>query len=422
MKGAIWVGALALLGEGCATQPPSTSPPDQPRPAPSADAAAPTLDEIVAHQAVTFDPGTLPPSLVELMAKQRVVMLGEHHGYREHHDLLLDMAKALHGRGARWVLFEGFQAESWSADAYVNGALDSLSPPTRKYFGYTLDGLRAFNRDLPADERLHVAFVDIDHRAWAFPSALARMLEDLGGSPCLEGFLAEAPWDRARSFEAAQTAFDKAFTAAPDAYYHRLEAFAARLREGSCFSAPHGQAALPATLTEMAEVALESLRIRAVWDKEGEDAAHPAREDAIKAMVDRRLSAAKGTVILNMGGFHLQKTHVMGTPKAWVGEHLASASHPAGGAVLRLYVQFARAEREADGAAAWWSLEEEAPPGELLATLHRHADGKAAFLPVSDDWFQREVMPVSYMYQVVEHAPGAVFDGYVLLPEGHKLY
>jgi erythromycin esterase-like protein len=123
MKGSIWAGTVAVLAGGCTTSSPPTSPPvsppGEPRTSMSVEASPRTLDEIVAQHAVHFDPGTLPNSLVELMAKQRVVVLGEHHGYREHHDLLLEVAKALHGRGARWVLFEGFQAESWAADAYT---------------------------------------------------------------------------------------------------------------------------------------------------------------------------------------------------------------------------------------------------------------------------------------------------------------
>lgn len=416
-----WIAALALLG--CAAPPPSRPPSTAAPAAPSPSAEAPpTLDDVIARHAVSFDPGTLAPSLVAAMAAQRVVMLGEHHGYREHHDLLLSIVRALHEHGTRWVLFEGFQAESWSVDAYVNGTIDSLSESTRKYFGHTLDGLRAFNRSLPASERVHVALIDIDHRPWAFPLALARMSDHLDLPSCLDVFLREAGWDASLPIEDAKAGFEAALESSPAAYETRLEAVGRRLRDGSCSADADGDRPERAPLTEMAEVALDSLRIRAIWDSEGERAAHPAREEAIKAMVDRRLAATTGPVVLNMGGFHLQKTHVMGMPKEWVGEHLASPSHPAGGRVIRLYVQFVRAERSHDGETSWWSLSDDAPPGELLTALHRHTEGKAAYLPVTDGWFERNVIPVSYMSQVAEHAPGKAFDGYVLLPEGHKLY
>ncbi|MEQ9319817.1 MAG: ChaN family lipoprotein [Polyangiaceae bacterium] len=417
----LWMAGAMLLG--CTTAPPTMAPalegPSVTAPSVTASSTTttPTLDDVIARDGVPFEPGTLPPSLIERMAAQRVVMVGEHHGYREHHDLLLDVVKALHEHGTRWVLFEGFQAESWSANAYVTGAIDTLSAPTKKYFGYTLDRLAAFNQTLPDAEREHVAFIDIDHRPWAFPLALAHRLAHRDMPACVATFVDEAGWERSLPFDEAKAAFERTFAAGPRAYRRHLQALARDLKAGVCLA----QSPVREEIAEMADVALDSLRIRAIWDGEGEHAAHPLREDAIKAMVDRRLETTTGPVVLNMGGFHLQKTHVMGTPKQWLGEHLGSPTHPAGGAVLRLYVQFARAQRTRDGETFWWSLEDERRPGELLGSVHRHTPDRAVFLPVSEPWWSRNVLPVSYMYQVVEHAPGAVFDGYILLPEGHQL-
>lgn len=103
-------------------------------------------------------------------------------------------------------------------------------------------------------------------------------------------------------------------------------------------------------------------------------------------------------------------------------EHLAASSHFAGGAVLRLYVHFARAERGQEDATVWWDVSESGETPELIATLRRHAGTQAAYLPLDAPIFSTTKMAVNYLQQVVEHEPAAAFDAFILLPEGHKLY
>lgn len=245
-----------------------------------------------------FAPNELPPQLLADLEQSRVVMLGEHHGYREHHDFLLEVVRAVHRRGGRLLLLEGFDAESWLADAYVRGKVEALSPATAKHFGYTLDALRAFNLGRPEAERVRVAMIDIDHRAAALPLALARMLPHLEARSCIETFLARASWDARRPLDAAQASFEKARTADPDQHLRRLESLRASLADGSCQVGSREQE----TVAAMVAVAVESLRIRAVWERDGEHAAHPAREEAMKKLVDRRLSTTDGPVVINVGG------------------------------------------------------------------------------------------------------------------------
>lgn len=177
---------------------------------------------------------------------------------------------------------------------------------------------------------------------------------------------------------------------------------------------------LRGVMREMVEVATESLAIRDEWESRGEDVAHPLREEVIKTLVDRRVADARGPVLVNIGGYHGQRTHVMGTPKRWLAEHLASSSSSSGGSFMSVYVAFARAEQLSGEGRVWFDLREAKRDGELLSRAAACARDEASFLPLDDPSF-REPMPVNYMGHVVTHAPAATFDAYVVLPEGHLL-
>lgn len=357
------------------------------------------------------------------MARQRVVMVGEFHGFREHHAFLLDVIRSLHAHGTRLLLLEGFQAESVAANAFVRGRIDSLHPSTQKYFGFTLDGLRAYNASLIGagrpDDVIGVAFVDINHRPWAFPLALASLRAGSTEPDCVGTFLTDTGWDQTLDIADAQARFEKAFAADPVVYRARLELLQTQLKEGAC--PPPSPLVDADAFSEMVDVALESLTIRSVWDTEGEAAAHPAREDAIKKMIDRQLSKSTGPVVINMGGFHLQKAHVLGMPKEWVGEYLARKDHFARGQVFRLFVSFARAQRRSGDETTWWTLRQEDAATELFSAMAQFAGGSAAYLPLDAPAF-RQPLKIDYMFQTKTHPPAEAFDAFVVLPEGTLMY
>jgi len=375
--------------------------------------------EALDARAVLFDPPRPPEALVDSLASRRVALLGESHRMREHQEFLLAVANALRDRGARLLLLEGFQADSWWVNAFVTGASDDAPPVAEMLFGLLLRGLRTSNAARPPAERLEVALIDIDHRAVALPASLSRVLRDQapGDAPCVRAFLGNVGWDASAAPAVAGASFEQARRTDPGAYAQKLGVLRDALREGRCAT---GTRVSKDELVEMVEVAQESLRIRGVWDTQSEDAAHPLREEVIKAIADRRIAAVPTPVLINIGGYHGQRSHVMGTPKKWLAEHLAEPSSSSRGSFVSVYVTFARAEQERNGARAWFDASPPAAPGELFARLSTRARGRATYLPLDAPPF-REPMPINYMGRLVTHAPAATFDAFVLLPEGHLL-
>ena len=112
-----------------------------------------------------------------------------------------------------------------------------------------------------------------------------------------------------------------------------------------------------------------------------EHAAHPLREELMKELVDAHLKTTAGPLVLNVGGFHVQKRHLMGTPKVWLGEHLASAESEAAGSSFSLFVGVARNPTLFGGPGSC-DVPRVPPPGELFAALAREVGDRRVFVPL----------------------------------------
>lgn len=362
---------------------------------------------MVEQQVVAFEGTDLPLELLDWLRRHRVVLMGEVHGIVEHQALVVALAKSLQGTGTRQLLLEGAQAESWLADQYVLGVADSMPPLSQRYLRAVLQGIRGLNSALPAAERLHVQMVDINHRDWALPASVALMIEQGVRHRAAETFLASLGKGWAR-FETPEgfSAWRKANVTAYASSLAKFERALQKEREGD-------QADV---LLEMVQIAKQSLAVREVWELQGEHAAHPQREEVIKSLVERALEHSRGTVLINMGGYHLQLKHVMGTPKVWLGEYLRTASPLARDSVATVYVALARQQR---GDETVFDLTAPPVPGELLAMVHAKAGRANAYLPLRHQAFGRKV-PVSYGGNVVNHAPREQFDAFLLLASGRQ--
>lgn len=375
------------------------------------------LESVVAAHVVGFDPPGLPAAIVDRFAEERAVVVGEFHNIRQHVDLVGELVAQLHGRGTRLLLLEGYHAETWLANAWCQGQIDELSVTTEKYFGRLLRRIRTLNLALPESERVQIAFIDINHRAWAVPSALARLMGHRAMPEGTSRFLADIGWDVALSVEQAQELFVQAHEADTSRLMRAMAAYHSALE----------RAQAPRDLLELVDTGIRSLEVRAIWETEGEHVAHPAREDVIHDLVERRLREAnaaghRGPVVLNVGGFHAQKRHVMGTEKVWLAERLAQKSSATGGKATTLMVGIARSVQHFGSIPGPFTLETHGPPGELFAIIESQVAPRAAYLPLDDPYFSRSPVDVNYLGQVVRHRPGEQFDAYILLPEGTPLY
>ena len=386
---------------------PTTAPTKAAAAAPSPPAAT-SLRDVVRRDTTLFSLHRPPAALVDAMAEHRVVILGELHLLVEHHDFVATTLEALHQRGTRLLLLESFQAHSERANRFVLGETDVLPPATEKFFGYLLRRVRAFNEGLEATDRVHVAFVDINHAASALPGAIALDQAERPQPGPQRDFLAQIGWDPAKPHDAQQEALAAAWRSNRQPLDDALVALRRKLDPSR-----------DTQLIEAIDVAIRSIEIKTIWDEQGENAAHPLREEVINRLVDAQLADARGPVLINIGGYHAQRKHLMGTPKQWLAERLAAPEGAARGSVYSIYVNAAAAEQLAGTEVRDLSIKED--PAELMWQIADLAKDQAAYLPLTDPLFARESIRVHYLYSVLEHRPAEQFDAYILLPRGTLL-
>jgi hypothetical protein len=135
---------------------------------------------------------------------------------------------------------------------------------------------------------------------------------------------------------------------------------------------------------EMLEVELASIEVRA---KDG-DAASKAREETIKQLVDEAIAECSCGALINIGGHHAQKSHLMGTEQEWMGDYLAHTSSVVGGSIMVIGFASAKTELEPGaGGTPWDILESASPDNELHRIMAEKWPGQTIFLPLDDPLF-----------------------------------
>lgn len=149
------------------------------------------LVEIVDAEAEFFEADEVPEGLKAVLANSEVVLLGEQHYVQEHKEYLLKLAEYAAPLGYNLILAEGMEAYSWLVEDYVLGLRDTLPLTVRYFDNYLIEGLRELNTRLPEDQRIRLAYYDINHWDGVATESLNLALKELppGAEAYLEDLL-----------------------------------------------------------------------------------------------------------------------------------------------------------------------------------------------------------------------------------------
>jgi hypothetical protein len=356
---ALVVGVIVAVGlAGCAA---------------TANVTADELAAVVERDGVPFDGLSIPDVVVDRLGEHKVVLLGETHHLREHWAVVAELLSELHDDGFRLLLIESAQMAGWLWDDYVqDGGLapDWWEPPP--FWERRLAPIRAFNETLPPAERIHVRGIDVNED-WS------------GGARDFETILG---WvgDRMPTRGPIDTFSELDYALAPsDEQTDTIEALLAALEEDRLSLVAAWGAVWYDEVAEMLEVELASIDIRA---KDGV-AASKAREEIIKQLADDAIAECSCGTLINIGGHHAQKSHLMGTKQEWMGDYLAHASDVVGGSIIVVGFASARTELEPGaGGTPWDILESSSPENELYRIMAETWPGETVFLPLDDPLFK----------------------------------
>jgi hypothetical protein len=338
---------------------------------PTADVTVDELSAVVERDGVAFEGAVIPTEVLARLADNRVVLLGETHHLREHWAFLAELLSELHNEGFRQLLIEAPQMVGWLLDDYVRGGsfVPEWEPPP--FYERKLSAIRAYNETLAPDEQIHVRGIDVNEEwyggAGSFQSVLEYLAQHLPTPGPVDGSLGNDYPD-----------------APSDVQTERIETLLASLAEDRSTLAESWGADWYDHVVEMVEVELASIDVRA---KDG-DAASKAREEIIKQLADERVAECSCGTVVNIGGHHAQKSHLMGTDQEWMGDYLAHESTVVEGSIIVVELSSAQTVLEPGaGGTPWDILASASPDNEINRIMAETWPGQTVFLPLDDPMF-----------------------------------
>jgi hypothetical protein len=383
--------ALPFLISGCA----------------SSGVAATDLAPIVERDGVPFDGSAIPDEVLLYLADYPVVVIGETHLIREQREFTAAVLEGLWAHGYRQLLLEWPHMADWIVSEYVvdgDFTPEWWSPPTWLY-GDLLGEIRDFNRGLAEGERIDVRGIDINldnyGGADVFLESLGDLSQLLPSSGPVDLFL-ESPYDT------------------PDAQTAALESLQAELtadRDGLISS--WGQPWY-ARVSEMVEIELGSVPVRATWDDDPDQSAR-LREQIMKRLADARLAGYQQGSVVNVGGNHAQKKRLKGTNHEWLGDYLVHTSTATGGPVISVVVVAARLATDYQTDIPDWAMSDSSPANELFQIINETWPGRTVFLPFADPIFRESDVAMNFEDTIHVSSPKSHYDAAVLLPLAHRI-
>ncbi|MDH3261727.1 MAG: hypothetical protein OEM84_12250, partial [Acidimicrobiia bacterium] len=85
------------------------------------EVTAAELSAVIERDGVAFTGQAIPDPVLDRLAANRVIVVGETHHLREHYEFMAALLRDLHTRGFRQLLVEWPQMADWILDDYVGG-------------------------------------------------------------------------------------------------------------------------------------------------------------------------------------------------------------------------------------------------------------------------------------------------------------
>jgi len=368
--------------------------------------SAADLQQVVQRDGIPFDLGSIPDEIVDHLASNRVVLVGEVHFLREHRELMAQLLPKLHARGFRQILVEWTQAADWLLTDFVNdGGLEpAWVPPAGNFAADIAVTIRDFNRTLPDSDHLQIHTIDVNLDEYgggqSFVNALSALAKHLPDSSLLTAFF-ESEYDTEdRQETRVQGLLDSLIAHGPE------------------LAASWGQYWYDAVL-EMVEVERASIPIRALRDSDYDESVR-LREEAIKSMTEARLRDYTGGTVINMGSTHAQKEGLRGTDIEWLGDYLVHKSPATEGSITVVDVSAAHIV-STPGSGSPDSDLRASPKNELFRVMNSSLPDRLMFLPVDDPLFEQGRVPVNFEGTIVVGGPKLQYDAFLLLPVAHRV-
>jgi hypothetical protein len=364
------------------------------------------MSAVIGRDGVAFTAPAIPDQVLDRLSSHRVVMIGETHQLREHHQFVAALLAALYTRGFRQLLVEFPQMADWLLEDYVGGGqLEPDWEPPVSLGQVMFAAIREFNETLPAAERVQVHAIDVN-------------LDDYGGASSFRNLLGALVGHLASAGPVA--AFLQADYSTPATQTQAIESLRASLAANQGTLVASWGSNWYDAVVEMTGVELASIDIRAIRDAEYDRSAR-LREDAMKQRTDARLAGYAHRTVMNVGGNHAQKTHLKGTEQEWLGDYLVHRSTAIDGSVMVVGAVAAKIELEPGSSGTPYDILRTSPKNELFRLMVETWPGQTVFLPLDDPMFTNGGVPVNFEETIYVCALKEQYDAVLQYALAHRV-
>ncbi|MDH5196047.1 MAG: hypothetical protein OEY20_02205 [Gemmatimonadota bacterium] len=361
---------------------------------------------MVERDGVAFTGQAIPDPVLDRLAANRVVLLGETHHLREHYEFVAALLRALHARGFRQLLVEWPHMADWLLEDYVSrGQIAPNWEPPLSLGQPMFAAIREFNDTLSAADRVHVRAIDVN-------------LDEYGGAPSFRDLMGVV--GRFLPTAGPITAFLAADYGSSAAQTQAIESLQASLAADQTTLTAAWGAAWYDTVVEMAEIERVSIGIRAIRDTDY-DRSVRMREDVIKQLADTRIGAPPGRTVINIGSTHAQKKRFRGTELEWLGDYLVHRSAVVDGSIIVVAVGAAKVELEPGAGGTPYDILDTSPANELFRVMIETWPGQTVFLPFGDPVFADVGVPMNFEETIYVVAPRTHYDGVLQFALAHRV-
>lgn len=364
------------------------------------------LAPVVERDGIPFEGATIPDVVIDRLAANRVVLLGETHHLREHYAFVAELLGALHGRGFRQLLVEWPHMADWLLEDYVgDGQIAPGWEPPISLGGPMLAAIRDFNDTLPVAQRIHVRAIDVN-------------LDDYGGATSFRNLLGTVA--AYLSTPGPITTFLAADYGTAAAQANAIDMLQTALAaDQAALIAAWGVAWYDAVV-EMADVEATSIEIRRIRGTDY-DRSVRLREDAIKRLADARIGGYPDRSVINVGGTHAQKSPFKGADLEWLGDYLVHRSTAIDGPIVVVAVVAARIELEAGAGGTPYDVVDSSPENELFRVMVDTRPGQIVFLPFDDPLLARDGVVLNFEGTLYVAAPRTHYDAALQFALAHRV-
>jgi hypothetical protein len=170
---------------------------------------------------------------------------------------------------------------------------------------------------------------------------------------------------------------------------------------------------------EMVDVELRAIPVRTIRDSDYDESVR-LREEAIKWLVDRRISGNSSGTLINIGNTHSQKSGLWGTEDIeWLGDYLVNQSQAAKGSVIAIWVAAQHIISVPGSGNPDFDLTD-SPRNELLRVTGKIWPDQVVFLTLDDPLFSNGRVPLNLSGDIYVTAPKQQHDALFLLPVAHR--